>query len=159
MKRARRRSPAPGKLFRVGRSKTGLGLFAIADIAKGAIVAYYRGRRISNEVAESREKRGARYIFELDKKWSIDGTPRYNLARYANHSCRPNAEADIVRRKILLRAIKPIRPGDEITYDYGKEYFDLYFRPTGCLCAKCAEKRRSLRGRKKPLPAKRGKRL
>jgi hypothetical protein len=133
----------PRKLFRVGRSKTGLGLFAVTDIAKGLIITEYRGRRISNELAESREKRGARYMFELNSKWTIDGSPRWNLARYANHACRPNAEADIVRGKILLRAIKKIRPDDEITYDYGKEYFDLYLRPARCLCAHCTEKKRS----------------
>jgi SET domain-containing protein len=145
------------KLFRVGRSKTGLGLFAVAEIGRGRIITEYRGRRISNELAESREKRGARYMFELNGKWTVDGSPRYNLARYANHSCRPNAEADIVRGKILLRAIKKIRPDDEITYDYGKEYFDLFFRPSSCLCAHCDDKKRSgkkasssrLRGKKK----------
>jgi SET domain-containing protein len=151
------------KLFRVGRSKTGLGLFAITEIPKGRIVTEYRGRRISNELAESREKHGARYMFELNSKWTVDGSPRWNLARYANHSCRPNAEADIVRGKILLRAIRRIRPDDEITYDYGKEYFDLFFRPSSCLCAHCDEKKRSkkkassrLRGKK---PKKRDRQL
>ena len=140
----------PRKLFRVGRSKTGLGLFAVADIAKGCIITEYRGRRISNALAESREKHGARYMFELNSKWTVDGSPRWNLARYANHACRPNAEADIVRGKILLRAIKRIRPDDEITYDYGKEYFDLFFRPASCLCAHCHEKKRS--GKKASSP-------
>ncbi len=146
----------PRKLFRVGRSKTGLGLFAVTEIPKGRIVTEYRGRRISNERAESREKRGARYMFELNNRWTVDGSPRWNLARYANHSCRPNAEADIVRGKILIRAIKRIRPDEEITYDYGKEYFDLFFRPSRCLCAHCDDKKRSSKkassgkGRKRP---------
>jgi uncharacterized protein len=133
----------PRKLFRVGRSKTGLGLFAVTEIAKSAAIAVYGGERIPNDVAAAREKRGARYIFEIDEKWSIDGSPRSNLARYANHSCRPNAEADLVRGKILLRAIKLIRSDEEITYDYGQEYFDLFFRPTRCLCTHCAGKKRS----------------
>ena len=148
----------PRKLLRVGRSKTGLGLFAVTDIAKGAAIAVYDGERIRNDVAAAREKRGARYIFEFDEKWSIDGSPRLNLARYANHSCRPNAEADLVRGKILLRAIQRIRPDEEITYDYGQEYFDLFFRPTRCLCTHCAGTKRSvkkaspsrLRGKKTP---------
>lgn len=133
----------PQKLFRVGRSRTGLGLFAATEIPKGKIITEYRGRRISNALAESREKRGARYMFELNSRYTVDGSPRWNLARYANHSCRPNAEADIVRGKILIRAIKRIRPDDEITYDYGKEYFDLFFRPAACLCAHCAGTKRS----------------
>ncbi len=158
----------PRKRFRVGRSTTGLGLFAIAEITKGATIAVYGGERISTDVAAAREKRGARYIFEIDKNWSIDGSPRSNLARYANHSCRPNAEADLVRGKMILRAIRRIRPDEEITYDYGKEYFDLFFGPTKCLCVKCTERRRKPKrskpkrrkpsGAKKPLPAKRGKR-
>ena len=60
-----------------------------------------------------------------------------------------------MRGKIVLRAIKRIRPDDEITYDYGKEYFDLFFRPSSCLCAHCGDKKRSgkkassrLRGKK-----------
>src|SRR3974377_1801079 len=64
--------------FRVGRSVTGLGLFATKPIKRGAYIATYRGRRIPTE--------------ELNKRWSIDGSPRWNLARYINHSCRPNTK-------------------------------------------------------------------
>jgi uncharacterized protein len=133
------------KLYRVGRSRTGLGLFAISPIAKGAFIIAYRGRRISHAQAQRLEARGARYIFEINSRWSIDGSSRRNIMRYANHSCRPNAESDLVRGKMILRAIKAIKPEDEITYDYGEEYFELFLKPIGCKCDKCQEQRRAVR--------------
>jgi uncharacterized protein len=132
------------KPYRVGRSRTGLGLFATAPIAKGALIIAYRGRRISHARAKELEARGNRYIFEINGRTSIDGSSRRNIARYANHSCRPNACSDLVKGELILRAIKPIQPGDEITYDYGEEYFVLFLAPRGCKCVKC----RSARGKR-----------
>jgi SET domain-containing protein len=145
MKMRTRASRASGRPFRVGRARTGLGLFATEPIRKGAFIVGYRGVRISHAEAERREARGARYIFELNSRWSIDGSNRRNLARYANHSCRPNAESALSKGKLILRAIRPIKPGDEITYDYGKEYFDLFIRPLGCQCVKCRDSRPNAR--------------
>ena len=145
-KPASRRSRAPsGKLCRVGRARTGLGLFATATIEKGAFIIAYRGRRIAHAQAERLEARGSRYMFEIDSRWTIDGSSRRNLARYANHSCRPNAESDLVRGKVILRAIRRIKAGEEITYDYGEEYFELFLASAGCKCDKCVEKRRKKR--------------
>jgi uncharacterized protein len=127
------------KPYRVGRSRTGLGLFATAPIAKGAFIIAYRGRRVSHAEAEMLEARGSRYIFEINSRISIDGSNRRNIARYANHSCRPNAESDVVKGQMILRAIKAIKPGDEITYDYGEEYFALFLASVGCKCAKCMD--------------------
>jgi SET domain-containing protein len=138
---AGRAKPAGARPYRVARSRTGLGLFATDVIAKGAFIAEYSGRRISHAEALRREQRGNRYVFEIDSRWSIDGSGRRNLARYANHSCRPNAESDLVAGRLILRAIKRIEPGEEITYHYGKEYFDLFLRPIGCKCAHCMRKR------------------
>jgi uncharacterized protein len=141
-----RRGKSPvEKPYRVGRSRTGLGLFATAPIAKGAFIIAYQGRRISHAQAERLEARGSRYIFEINGRWSLDGSSRRNIARYANHSCRPNAESDVVMGNMILRAIKAIKPGDEITYDYGEEYVALFIAPAGCKCAKCLEKRRKPR--------------
>jgi SET domain-containing protein len=142
------RSRAPDKPYRVGRSRTGLGLFATATIAKGAFIIAYRGRRISHPQAERLEARGAKYVFEIDGRWSIDGSSRRNIMRYANHSCRPNAESALANGKIIiLRAIKDIAPGDEITYDYGEEYFELFIKPVGCKCVKCADAPRKIRNK------------
>jgi hypothetical protein len=137
MKKRTRAIRASGRSFRVGRARTGLGLFATEPIAKGAFIVAYRGVRIGHAEAERREARGARYIFEINSRWSIDGSDRRNLARYANHSCRPNAESALSKGRLILRAIRPIATGDEITFDYGEEYFDLFIRPHGCQCVKC----------------------
>jgi uncharacterized protein len=101
--------------FRVGRSRTGLGLFAAAPIRKGAFIVEYKGRKLTTAQADKLEARGNRYLYEINSRWTIDGTTRRNLARYANHSCRPNAESHRIGHKVILRAIKIIKPGDEIT--------------------------------------------
>lgn len=125
------------KPYRVGRSHTGLGLFATEPIRKGARIVEYSGPRIPTKEACAPERKGAnRYIFELNSRWSIDGSGRDNMGRYANHSCVPNAESELVRGTLVLRAIRRIMPGEEITYDYGKEYVELFIKG-GCRCAKC----------------------
>lgn len=149
----------PQRPFRVGRSRTGLGLFATEVIKKGAFIAEYTGPRIPEEKAARLEASGRnRYLFRLNSRWTVDGSPRSNIARYANHSCRPNAESDVVRGRIILRAIKTIRPGEEITYDYGRDYFEAFLKPIGCKCLACIEKRRKARAaaRARAATAKRG---
>jgi SET domain-containing protein len=130
--------PRPnGKAFRIGRSQTGLGLFAAAEIARGTPIVEYRGRRIPTELARELDRRRAnKYLFEIDFRWTIDGRTRSNIARYVNHSCRPNAEAEYVGGRMLYVARRRIGAGEEITVDYGKEHMRLYFRD-GCRCAKC----------------------
>jgi len=128
--------------FRVGRSSAGLGLFAAKPFKKGAFVVRYTGRRVTDAESEKREARGARYMFEINSYWAIDGSSRRNIARYVNHSCRPNVET-VVRRphRVVYVARRRIKPDDEITVDYGKDYFDAYIKAKGCRCAKCKEKR------------------
>ena len=133
------------KPYRVGRSPTGLGLFATEPIAKGAFIVEYKGRRLPHAQAKRLEARGSRYMYEINSRWTVDGTSRRNMGRYANHSCHPNAESDVVKGKVILRARKKIKPGEEITYDYGREYFDIFLKPAGCKCAKCVERRRKRR--------------
>ncbi len=141
----------PRKPFRIARSPTGLGLFATEMIAKRALIVEYSGPRLATRQARRREQaRGSKYMFEIDGRWTIDGSGRDNLARYANHACRPNAEAELVRGRMMLRAIKNIRAREEITYDYGEDYVALFFARDGCKCAACSAKRR-----KRGAPAKR----
>src|ERR1700674_4770740 len=103
--------------FRVGRSATGLGLFATKLIKRAAYIATYRGRRMSIEEAAEREKKGTKYMFKLNRRWVIDGSPRWNVARYINHSCWPNAKPVVRKGRIVFIALRSIAPGDEITYD------------------------------------------
>lgn len=113
---------APGK---------GLGLYAGEDIPKSACVIEYFGRPISKE-EELNSK--SRYLFTINRNLTIDGTIRNNKARYINHSCKPNAEATINRNRVFIFSLRPIKAGEEITYDYGKEYFDEYFSNGRCRC-------------------------
>src|SRR5260221_10355759 len=128
--------------YRVGRSPTGLGLFATKPIKKGTKIIRYFG-----PLLDSKKKKDDaienKYLFELNNRWTIDGSVRENVARYINHACRPNAESDVKvrKRKVVIRAIKNISPGEEISYDYGTEYFKAYLKPIGCKCAACEKKR------------------
>ena len=136
--------------FRVGRSRTGLGLFATAEIARGTPIVEYRGRRIPTKIAQELDRRRAnKYLFEIDSRWTIDGKARSNLARYVNHCCQPNAEAELKRGRMLFIAHRRIREGEEITIDYGEEHMQLYFRD-GCKCPACTSP--------SVVPAKRAKR-
>jgi uncharacterized protein len=122
--------------FRVGRSSTGLGLFAVEPIRKGKFIIEYWGKRVRWDDVDNLQ---SRYLFDLNKRWAIDGAPRRNTARYINHSCRPNAVPYGVRDKIKIYAKRTIQPGEEITYDYGKEYFDEFLLAAGCKCTACRE--------------------
>jgi uncharacterized protein len=135
----------PIKHRRVARSKTGLGLFATETIKRGTLVAIYVGRKITNGAAD---KLYTKYIFELNGRYSIDGSSRRNIARYINHSCKPNSKVYIERGKILIRTIRRVQPGDEFTYHYGPDYFDAFIKPIGCKCESCIEERRKRRKRK-----------
>jgi uncharacterized protein len=131
--------------FRIGRSRTGLGLFAVAPIGKRAVIVEYKGRKLANPEAERLEARGSRYLYELNSRWTIDGSTRRNLGRYANHSCRPNAEPHQVGHRMFLRALKTIKPGDEITWNYGRDYLLNVITRRGCKCDKCRKTRREAR--------------
>ena len=148
----------PASKFRVGRSETGLGLFATKLIKKSAYIASYRGRRISSEQADTLEQRGSRYMFELNSRWVIDGSKRYNVARYMNHSCRPNAEPYFVKHVIKIRAIKNIKADEEITYNYGRGYFDCFIKAVGCKCIACRKKKAKARAERRKVLARRRKR-
>jgi uncharacterized protein len=120
--------------YQIKRSVTGLGMFATEPIPKGKKIAEYTGPLIANEEVE---KRSGKYFFGVNSKWSIDGSLRSNIARYINHSCRPNAEAFISGRRVWIWSMRKIRAGEEIAYDYGKEYFEGVIEPAGCKCEKC----------------------
>jgi len=125
-----------GQPFEIKRSLTGLGLFATKLIPKGQRIIEYIGPRVPNDEVE---KSTGKYFFGMDQQWSIDGRGRNNIARYINHSCRPNAEAVITRGRVWIWAKRSIQPGEEIAYDYGREYFDGVIRQIGCKCSKCLE--------------------
>ncbi len=127
--------------FRIGRARTGLGLFATRLIKKRTRIAEYKGPILDAEAAERAERRGNRYLYEVSKNRTIDGTPRSNVARYANHSCNPNAESLTWRGRVFIKAIKDIQPGDEIVYDYGTDYLKNVIGRANCQCTRCRKRR------------------
>jgi len=138
------------KPYRIGRSKTGLGLFATKPIKKGQKIIRYIGPLLDSRKKED-DAVDNKYLFEINNRWTIDGSPRKNIARYINHSCRPNSESDVSARKkrIIIRASKNIEPGEEINYDYGKDYFKIFLKPIGCKCDHCEKKRKKERAEAK----------
>lgn len=124
--------------LRVRKGVNGFGLFTDVDIKKGEYIIEYVGDLIS---AKAADKKGGQYLFEINSRWTIDGTPRSNTARYINHSCRPNCESDTRERekRVLIFSRKNIKAGEELNYDYGKVFWDDWIKPKGCRCAKCQE--------------------
>ncbi len=132
-----RRRYKPGAFdFKVKRASAGLGLFADSPIPKGACVIEYTGTPITREAVFTSN---SRYLFEINSRKTIDGSPRWNTARYINHSCRPNCEIEIYKGRVWLFARRNIRTGEELGYDYGAAYVEAYLSGK-CLCSGCAPK-------------------
>jgi uncharacterized protein len=93
----------------VRRSKAGLGLYANTTFKRGDCIIEYTGEHISHEESN---RRGGKYLFILNKEIVVDGKGRENTARYINHGCKPNAEAET----------------------------DEYIKPYGCRCDSCTSK-------------------
>lgn len=118
-------------LFEIRPTDKGLGLYAMQDFHEGEYLLDYTGKKIPTKEADMLK---TRYLFEVNDEWTIDGEDESNTARYINHSCDPNVEAEIMGERIMIHAARDIRKGEEITIDYGDEYFDEFIKPVGCLC-------------------------
>ncbi len=133
-------------MWKVSKSSIhGTGIYATKNIAKNKKIIEYVGEKISKKEGDIRsEKRlkkyldskitGSVYIFELNRKYDIDGSVKYNKARFINHSCNPNCEVDIIDDHIWISSIKSIKKGDELSYDYGFEFNKEDFRDHICKC-------------------------
>jgi SET domain-containing protein len=132
------------KLYVVRRSKIhGRGVFAATTIPKGTRIIEYRGRRISYALAcdlypDETGKPTHTFLFELDDDRVIDAGQRGNAARWINHSCEPNCEAVDDDGRIWIEAIRTIRPGEELGYDYNitleERHTPTEKRRWSCLC-------------------------
>jgi uncharacterized protein len=110
----------------------GLGGFARTAIAKGTRILEYVGERISASESSRRCEDDNQYIFALSPEQHLDGNVAWNPARFINHSCAPNCEAQMENDRIWIVASRDIRPGDEITFNYG---YDLEsYRDYPCRC-------------------------
>jgi SET domain-containing protein len=119
----------------VRQSVTGRGLFTEESIPKGACIIEYIGRPATKK--QIKENTG-KYLFWTSDTTMIDGNIKENTARYINHSCRPNCEVDQKGKRIFIFAKRTIKPGEELSYDYGEEYFDQYFSNDRCRCQQCS---------------------
>ena len=134
------------KLWKVKRSKIhNFGVFASKDVKKGTKIIEYVGEKILKSEGDKRsalriqkfldsKKTGSVYVFELNKKYDIDGSPAYNKAKYINHSCSPNCEVEIIKNRIWIKSIKNIKKNQELSYDYGYEFDKDDFTDHGCRC-------------------------
>ena len=116
--------PARPGMMRVRRSRVhGRGVFAVRRIRKGTRIIEYLGDRVTHRQADLRYEHkdisdNHTFLFIVDRGVVIDGGSNGNDARFINHSCDPNSESLIDDRRVFIEAIRTIRPGEEITYDY-----------------------------------------
>jgi hypothetical protein len=112
------------ELIEVRRSGVhGLGVFAAKRIPKGARIIEYVGERVSHDEADRRyEEKDANdshtFLFIVDSKTVIDAGTDGNDARFFNHSCDPNCESTVEKKRVYIEAIRDIEAGTELTYDY-----------------------------------------
>ncbi len=125
------------KLYKIKKSKIDKnGLYASCNIKKGTKIIEYKGKIISVKRSETDPKfdnKKAIYLFNINKRFDLDGDFKFNIARLINHSCNPNCEVFGEGLKVWVYAMKDIRKGDELSYDYGFSY-DENFKQFPCNC-------------------------
>jgi uncharacterized protein len=102
----------------------GRGLFALTDFATGEVVTEYRGAVVRWEEANrtwTPPEPGHTFLFDLGDGLVIDGARRGNSARWLNHSCDPNCEAEVDGRRVVITALRDIPAGSELLLDYHLE--------------------------------------
>ena len=109
----------------------GNGVFALEALAKGERVIEYKGLRRTHAEVDADDagdvESGHTFLFTLNDDYVIDANYKGNDARWINHSCAPNCEAVIAEAegddrtadKVFIEAIRDIKPGEELTYNYG----------------------------------------
>ena len=125
------------KLYKIKKSKIDKnGLYANCDIKKGTRIIEYKGKIISSKTSDTSPKFDndkAIYLFNINKRFDLDGDFKFNTARLINHSCDPNCEVFGEGYKIWIYAMKNIKKGEELSYDYGFG-FDQDFKKYPCKC-------------------------
>ena len=127
------------KLYKINKSNIDKkGLYASKDIKEGTKIINYIGKIISKKETEKNTKFNNEkdiYLFNLNNRYDLDGDFKFNTARLINHSCDPNCEVEGVGLKLWISAIKNIKKGEELTYDYGFSY-DKDYKQFPCKCGK-----------------------
>ena len=112
------------------------GLSAASDIKKGQKIIQYKGKKVSLSEVETNPKYDNEkeiYLFNLNKRYDLDGDFKFNTARLINHSCNPNCEVLEEDKKLWIFAMRDIKKNEELTYDYGFA-FDKDYKQFVCKC-------------------------
>ena len=115
----------------------GLGGFAKTDLAKGARILQYVGEKIDKQESARRCEANNVYIFSLNDQQDIDGNVEWNPARFLNHSCSPNCEAEFDEDQIWVIASRDISAEEELTFNYGFDLEDYREYPCHCGAPNC----------------------
>ena len=138
------------KIERRQSSIHGNGVFALEPIAKGERIVRYKGKLRTHEEVDAEygaiDEDGHTFLFTLNDDYVIDANVDGNIARWINTSCEPNAEAVLEENgkgkshkdKVYIEAIRDIRPGEELSYNYGivldEPYTPALKKLWGCRC-------------------------
>jgi len=115
----------------------GTGGYARRNIAARTPVIEYAGEKITKAEALLRCEANNEYIFSLDDEFDLDGNVPWNPARFLNHSCAPNCEAEVDAGRISIIASRDIACDEELTYNYGYDLEDFREHPCQCGAADC----------------------
>ena len=125
------------KLYKIKKSNIdNKGLYAGRSIKDGTKIIEYKGKIITKKKVEEDSKFDndkAIYLFNINKRYDLDGDFKFNTARLINHSCNPNCEVAGTGLKVWVYAIRDIKKGEELSYDYGFGY-DEYYKDFPCRC-------------------------
>jgi SET domain-containing protein len=160
----------PSKIVARRSAIHGTGVFATAPIAKGERIIEYRGQRRTHDDVDAGDEGSAEsghtFLFTLNDEYVIDGARRGNVAKWINHSCSPNCDSiieeaegdDRTKDRVFIEAKKAIKPGEELTYNYGITLGEAHTarlkKVWACLCGKKNCTGTMLQPKRKPAPAK-----
>ena len=117
------RAPSPPPVVVRRSAIQGRGVFATRDIVEGEAIIEYGGTLITHAQADKQcddesMRRHHTFLFAVDDRFVVDGAKGGTAARYINHSCEPNCESLVVRRRVFIHALRDIASGEELLYDY-----------------------------------------
>ena len=160
----------PSKIVARRSAIHGTGVFATAPIAKGERIIEYRGERRTHDDVDAGDEGSAEsghtFLFTLNDEYVIDGARRGNVAKWINHSCAPNCDSiieeaegdDRTKDRVFIEAKKAIRPGEELTYNYGitlgEPHTARLKKIWGCMCGQKNCTGTMLQPKRKPVAKK-----
>ena len=115
----------------------GTGGYARKDIPSGIRIIEYVGERIDKIESAKRCEAENAYIFTIDDDCDLDGNVARNPAKFINHSCAPNCEAEWDEGRIFINALRDLKQGEELTFNYGFDLEDYLDNVCQCRTPAC----------------------